>query len=189
MPSTRDELVRLVRAEVGRLEAERGPIDAALAALNAVLERYDGKPATAQPAPATASVAKKKGHPAPANHPWRQQVIGTAHDWDLGLRLWREQKSVPDIAKAVGVTEAAVYYQSKKWPRRPEQPRTGRPPKDEAKTNTVTIGAVKRRVLMHSVECPNCGQTTIADPCSRCNTVLPTSLGGVGTSRRAGEED
>jgi hypothetical protein len=308
MPSTRDELVRLARAEVARFEAQRALIDAALSSLRNLLELYNGKPSATSdrlhikttgrggPSPqydwdhgrvlwdqgkttkdiaqvldcpeATvksaqrrygwptagpgndrtgrrptinwtearrlwdegltaheiaermgveektiyngaeyrdwtartregklvpkAVVSKKKGHPASANHPWRHQVIGgAAHDWDLGLRLWNEQKPVPEIAKAVGVTEAAVYYHSKKWPKRPEQPRTGRAPAGDGKVERDQVKApvTSRRMLKHPVLCPNCGQQTWADPCHGCNTVLPTSLGGVGTRRTAEEEE
>ena len=44
------------------------------------------------------------------------------------------------------------------------------------KSRPPTTPAVKRRILVHSVECPNCGKTTMGDPCSKCNTVLPSAL-------------
>jgi transposase len=171
--------------------AERLGVDQKTIYNGAEYRRWQPRTRDGKLVPKEVPARKSSAHPAPANHPWRRYGAVAAagkHDWDLGLRLWNEQKSVPEIAKAVGVSEAAVYYRSKKWPKRPEQ-RTGRPPKDKAKVSTPTTSAVKRRMLAHPVACPNCGQQTWADPCHGCNTVLPTSLGGVGTSRRAGEED
>ena len=166
-------LARLLKAEVARIEAEAAQLQARLIPLRAVLELYDGKPAN--------TMRKSTSRPAPA----KGAAVGKPKDWALGLRLWNEQKSVPEIARAVGVTEASVYYHSKTWCKRPEQPRSGRPRGSEPKL----VSATKRKVLMHSVACPSCGKATISDPCSRCNTVLPTSLGGAGSRSTGAEED
>ena len=89
-------------------------------------------------------------------------------DWELGRKLWDQGKRALEIAKALGCTEAAVYWQARyhDWPKR------NQPIDAEHRSRKAKIPLSKRERIPVQ-QCPHCGHLTNVDPCERCHIYIP----------------
>ena len=147
--------------------------------------KKDAKPAeVSQPATAPKPTPKL---PSPTPTPVLQAKLPRAvgYDWELGERLWNDDKGVNEIARTVGCAVSTVKNRARAhWKRREKKPRTPKKKKVRKKKPKPDVELVQskfegqsvgkkasvRRDKRDAVVCPDCLKNTTSYPCELCGS-------------------